>query len=97
MTLVGVAREFNIPLQGIEVRVSHKQNMLVKGPNDPKQRQMRVTQLYRRIQVRGQITEEDRQRLLWGAEHCPVHNSIGPAIPTETTVVLVTSDPPRAL
>lgn len=97
MTLVGVAREFNIPLQGIEVRVSHKQNMLVSGPNDPKQRQMRVTQLYRRIQVRGQITEEDRQRLLWGAEHCPVHNSIGPAIPTETTLDLVTSDPPRAL
>ncbi len=97
MTLAGVAREFNIPLQGIEVRVSHKQNMLVQGPNDPKQRQMRVTQLYRRIQVRGPITEEDRQRLLWGAEHCPVHNSIGPAIPTETTLDLVTLDLPRAL
>ncbi len=96
MTLAGVAREFNIPLQGVEVRISHKQNMLVKGPNDPKQRQMRVTQFYRRIQVRGPISEEDRQRLLWGAEHCPVHNSIGPAIPIETTLDVVMADPSRA-
>jgi uncharacterized OsmC-like protein len=93
---VGVAREFNIPLQGVEVRVSHKQNMLVTGPNDPKQRQMRVTHLYRRIQVRGPISEEGRQRLLWGAENCPVHNSIGPAIPTETTLDVVTADSIRA-
>ncbi len=96
MTLVGVARESNIPLQGVEVRVSHKQNLLVGGPNDPKQRQMRITQLYRRIKVWGPIAEQDRQRLLWGAEHCPVHNSIGPAIPIETTLDVVMPDPSRA-
>jgi len=86
---VGVAREFQIPLEGVQVRVSHKQNLLVGGPNDPQQRKMRITELYREISVRGPITDEQRERLLWGAEHCPVHNSISAAIPIRTTIAVV--------
>ncbi len=85
---MGVAREFHIPLQGMQVRVSHKQNMLVGGPNDPQQRQMCMTELYRQITVRAPLTPEHQERLRWGAEHCPVHNSIGAAIPIQTAITV---------
>ncbi len=88
MTLVGVSRECGISLRRIEVRVSHKQNLLV-GPNDPRQRELRITHLYRVIKAWGPVDEDQRERLRWGAEHCPVHNSIGAAMPIETTIDIV--------
>jgi len=90
-----VAREFQIPIEGVQVRVSHKQNLLVGGPNDPRQRQLRITELYRQISVRGPVTEEQRERLLWGAEHCPVHNSIGAAIPIRTALEVLQENASR--
>lgn len=86
MTLVGVAHEKGIDLGDIEVDVKHKQNLQVRGPKDVNQRQLKITELRRRIQVSGPLTERERENLLWGAEHCPVSNSLAGAIEITTSL-----------
>ncbi len=89
MTLVGVSREKNIKLEGLRVRVVHKQNITVSGPHDPAQRGLKITELRRHIQVRGDFSEEEAQALLWGAEHCPVSNTLEGALPIKTRLEIV--------
>jgi uncharacterized OsmC-like protein len=93
VTLVGVSREFDIPLRRVEVRISHKQNLLV-GPNDPRQRELRIAHFSRQIKAWGPIEDAQRERLRWGAEHCPVHNSIRAAIPIDTTIEIASEEVP---
>jgi uncharacterized OsmC-like protein len=81
---VGVSREKNINLAGIKVRVVHKQNIKVAGPHDPAQRGLKITELRRHIQVSGDLSEDDAQALLWGAEHCPISNTLEGAVAIET-------------
>ena len=76
VTLVGVAYEKGITLGDVTVRVSHKQNMKVSGPKDPQQRQLKMTELRRTIILTGSYTEEEKEALLWGANHCPVSNTL---------------------
>lgn len=71
-----MAREYGIPLEHIEVEVTHKQNRIVNGPNDPRQREMKIVLIRRNIKVKGPITEEQKERLLWGAQHCPLSNTL---------------------
>lgn len=84
VTLVGVAYEKEITLHGIEVEVKHKQNIVVTGPKDTKQRQLKITELRRTIRLRGPHSEEEQEALLWGANHCPVSNSLEGAIAIST-------------
>jgi uncharacterized OsmC-like protein len=77
---VGVAYEKGITLHGIEVEIKHKQNIAVKGPKDTKQRQLKITELRRTIRLQGPHSEEEKETLLWGANHCPVSNSLEGAI-----------------
>lgn len=86
---MGVARERNIQLEGMQVRVVHKQNIKVAGPHDPAQRGLRITELRRHIQVRGDISEQEAQVLLWGAENCPVSNTLEGAVPIVTRLEVV--------
>lgn len=86
---MGVAHEHGITLEDIRVRVVHKQNMKVNGPLDPRQRQLRMTELRRHIEVKGPIIPEQAQKLLWGAEHCPVSNSLEGAIKITTRLEVV--------
>lgn len=76
VTMVGEAELIGAPLEDVTVEVRHKQNKMVRGPRDPEQRTMRMTQLRRKIKLRGDLTEEQVQRLLWAAENCPVSNSL---------------------
>jgi uncharacterized OsmC-like protein len=89
VTLVGVARERNIQLEGIQVRIVHKQNIQVAGPHDPAQRGLRITELRRHIQVEGEVSQEEAQVLLWGAENCPVSNTLEGAVPIVTRLEVV--------
>jgi uncharacterized OsmC-like protein len=86
---VGVAYERGITLHGIEVEVKHKQNIVVQGPKDTKQRQLKITELRRTIRLRGDHSEEEREILLWGANHCPVSNSLEGAIAISTRLQVI--------
>jgi len=87
---VGVSHEKNIDLAGVKVRVAHQQNILdCYGPFDPRQRSLKITKLRRHIEVNGQLNQEDVETLLWGANHCPVSNSLEGAIEIETKIKLV--------
>lgn len=84
---MGVAREKNIALDGVKVRVVHQQNILdCYGPLDPRQRGLKITKLRRHIEVTGELSKEDVEILLWGANHCPVSNSLEGAIEIETKI-----------
>jgi uncharacterized OsmC-like protein len=86
---VGVAYEKDITLRRIEVDVKHKQNIAVGGPKDPNQRRLRLTELLRRIRVGGPIDERQAAELFWGADNCPVSNSIKDAIAIKTELDVV--------
>jgi uncharacterized OsmC-like protein len=73
---VGVAHERSIDLTGIEVQVGQKQNLSVSGPKDPKQRTLKMKRIRRHIRVTGNMSQQQVQELLWGAEHCPVSNTL---------------------
>lgn len=89
MTLVGVAREKNIPLEELQVRVVHKQNIQVAGPHDPTQRGLKITELRRHIEIKGDISNAEAEALLWGANHCPVSNTLEDAVPIQTRLEVV--------
>lgn len=86
VTLTGVAREHHIPLEKAVCHVAHKQNKLCYGPNDPGQRGLKITVLTRNVQVWGVISQEQVDQLLYGAEHCPVSNTLDPAVKIRTTI-----------
>jgi uncharacterized OsmC-like protein len=89
---VGVAREFDLDLKSVRVRVVHKQNMLGIGPDNPKQRSLKITELRRHIEVKGDLDEEAQKKLLWGAEHCPISNTIEGLIPVTTRLEVVSDE-----
>ncbi len=86
---MGVSREKNILLEEVKVRVTHKQNIRVGGPHDPAQRSLKITELRRHIQVKGTLSEQDVEALLWGANHCPVSNTLEGAVPIKTRIEVV--------
>lgn len=86
---MGVSREKKINLAGIKVRVVHKQNIKVAGPHDPRQRSLKITELRRHIEVRGDLSPQDVEDLLWGANHCPVSNTLEGAVSIKTRLKVV--------
>ena len=84
---MGVSREKDIALEGVKVRVAHQQNIEdCYGPFDPRQRSLKITKLRRHIEVKGDLSAEDVETLLWGANHCPVSNSLEGAIEIATKI-----------
>lgn len=71
------------------MRVVHKQNIKVDGPHDPAQRRLKITELRRHIEVKGDLSEEEAQALLWGAEHCPISNTLEGAVSIKTRLEVV--------
>lgn len=86
VTVKGEADLLGVPLHGLTVDVTHKQNKLVGGPADPEQRTLRIIQLRRRVRVRGDLTVEQVQRLRWAAEHCPVSNTLEKGVEIVTEI-----------
>jgi uncharacterized OsmC-like protein len=86
---VGVAHDKGIDLRGVEVDISHKQNIVVGGPLDPRQRQLRMTELRRSIRVRGELSDQERDAILWGANHCPVSNTLEGGVDLTTSLEIV--------
>ncbi|MEO9229728.1 MAG: bifunctional alpha/beta hydrolase/OsmC family protein [Devosia sp.] len=75
MTLRLVARRESIPLTGVEVSLSHERNH-ARDCDHCEQDDARVQAIYRTLQLMGDMTAAQRERLLAVAEMCPVHRTL---------------------
>ena len=78
MTLQMYARRKQYPLEEVAVEVEHERRYAedCKDCSDPKQR---IEVLHRRIVLKGNLTDEQRDDLLRVAARCPVHKTIASA------------------
>jgi putative redox protein len=81
MTLRLYADRKGLPLRHVNVRVLHQ-----RGPHDAKDR------FAREIVLEGNLTADQRRRLLEIAQRCPVHNTLGRG----SDVVSVLAEQPQA-
>ncbi len=75
MTLRLVARREAIPLQSVEVTLSHDRNH-AKDCDHCEQDDARVQAIHRQLRFTGDLGEEQRAHLLAVAERCPVHRTL---------------------
>lgn len=86
VTVKGEADLLGVTLGELTVDVKHKQNKIVGGPSDPEQRELKITGFRRKITVSGDLTEDQVERLLWAAEHCPVSNTLAESVQIRTEI-----------
>ena len=89
VTLTGVARANDIPLEGIEIGLEPKLNLSTAGPSDPRHLQKRIVVIVRKLRLIGDLTQEQVTILTEGAKSCPVENTLAysPRVRTEVEVV----------
>jgi putative redox protein len=75
MTLVLYARRKKWPLDGVEVRLSHRRDY-AQDCEDCERRDSQIDMIERRITLRGELNEAQRARLLEIAQKCPVHRTL---------------------
>ena len=75
MTLRLVAKRESIPLQSVEVTLSHERNH-AKDCDHCDQDGARVQAIHRELRLVGDLTDEQRARLLAVAQRCPVHRTL---------------------
>jgi putative redox protein len=75
MTLRMVAGREAIPLDEVEVTLSHERNH-ARDCDHCDQDDARVQAIYRRLKLVGDLTAAQRERLLAVAERCPVHRTL---------------------
>jgi putative redox protein len=83
MTIRMYARRKNIPLEHVQVDISHDK-IHATDCSTCEQSTGKVDQFDRNITLTGDITEEDRQKLLAIADKCPVHKSLESEITINT-------------
>jgi putative redox protein len=85
MTLQMYARRKGWPLAEAVVRLAH-QKIHAEDCRDCDEKDRRIDQFARELELRGELDEEQRQRLLEIAELCPVHRTLTGTIRIETTL-----------
>jgi putative redox protein len=75
MTLRMYADRKQWPLRGVTVRVRH-QKVHAEDCQDCDTKSGKVDELIRKVRVEGDLSDEQRQRLLEIADKCPVHRSL---------------------
>lgn len=75
MTIRMYARRKNIPLEHVQVDVTHDK-IHAQDCDSCEQTSGKIDQFERKITFTGDITDEQRQRLLAIADKCPVHRSL---------------------
>lgn len=75
MTLRMYANHKELPLEDVEVRLSHGR-VHAKDCEDCETGEGRVDEIRREVAVTGDLTEEQRKRLLEIADKCPVHRTL---------------------
>jgi uncharacterized OsmC-like protein len=85
MTLHFYARREGIPLTGATVRIRHGR-IHAKDCVDCTSTDGYIHTLSREIELEGELTAEQRDKLLRIAERCPVHKTLAAEIRIETTL-----------
>ena len=75
MTIALYARRKQWPLEGVVVRLEHSRIHAVDCAECETKEGM-LDRIDREISLSGALTEEQRARLLWIAERCPVHRTL---------------------
>ena len=86
MTLALYARRKTWPLEGVEIRLTHSR-IHAEDCEECETREGRLDRIERVIALAGDLTEEQRARLLEIAERCPVHRTLTSEIRIETRTV----------
>jgi uncharacterized OsmC-like protein len=85
MTVRLYADRKGLPLQDVEVRLSHGR-VHADDCAKPDQATSRVDAIDREITFVGPLTEEQRQKLLDIADKCPVHRTLSAGVQIRTTL-----------
>ena len=75
MTLLLYARRKGWPLEGAEVRLSHRRDY-ARDCAECDEKPVQIDQIERHITLRGPLDEAQRARLLEIAQKCPVHRTL---------------------
>ena len=87
MTLRMYADHKQIPLGKVAVRLSHKK-IHARDCNDCETREGKVDEIIREIILEGDLTQEQRERLLEIANRCPVHRTLSSEIKIRSVLAL---------
>ena len=86
MTLRLYAKRKDIPLDDLEVRLSHLR-IHAKDCADCESDKAMIDEITTRIALKGPLDDEQRQRLLEIAEMCPVHRTLSGKIRIRTSLI----------
>ncbi len=75
MTLLMYARRKNWPLTGVQVELTHSRNH-ARDCEDCEDEEANLEAIERRIHLEGDLTDEQRDRLMEIALRCPVHRTL---------------------
>ena len=87
MTLILYARRKGWKLEGVTVRLRHSKIHEVDAAACD-QKEVMLDRIDREVELRGQLSEEQRGRLAEMADRCPVHRTLTSRIRVETSVVV---------
>ena len=85
ITIAYHARREKIPIAGIVVKLSHKKVNRADCP-ECTSKEGRVDVFQREIELRGALTDKQRQQVLAFAERCPVHRTLASGSVVRTSV-----------
>jgi len=86
MTLRMYAERKQLPLKRVRVQLSHRK-IHAQDCSDCETREGKVDEILREITLEGELTDEQRQRLLEIADRCPVHRTLTSEIKVRSILV----------
>ncbi len=95
MTMRFIAKRDGIPLAGSEVSVTNDR-MYAKDCADCTTSSGYIHRFTVRIRLIGELTAEQRDRLMWAAKRCPVHKTLSSEIKIDEHLIENEEVPPLA-